>query len=133
MMPAASAGRLPLATTARTVAAVGASLLTLAILLGGRVPEAVHVMSRFPDKLLHALTYGMLAGCWCVALGGRRRALAIAMAVATGLLDEWLQRSIPGRHSDVADLVADGVGATISAWLALPVVGRLLSRTTRRP
>ena len=125
-MPAASAGRLPLATTARTVAAVGASLLTLAILLGGRVPEAVHVMSRFPDKLLHALTYGMLAGCWCVALGGRRRALAIAMAVATGLLDEWLQRSIPGRHSDVADLVADGVGATIGAWLALPVVGRLL-------
>jgi VanZ family protein len=133
MMTVAVSGTQPLAATVRMVAAVGALVLTLAILLGGRVPEAVHLMSRFPDKLLHALAYGLLAGCWCVALGGRRRALAIAMAVVTGLLDEWLQRSIPGRQSDVADLVADGVGATIGAWLALPVVGRLLSRTTRRP
>ena len=75
-MPAASAGRLPLATTARTVAAVGASLLTLAILLGGRVPEAVHLMSRFPDKLLHALTYGMLAGCCPERLAGPERRCA---------------------------------------------------------
>ena len=67
-----------------------------------------------------------------VASAGRSP-LAIAMSVATGVLDEWLQRSIPGRQSDAADLVADGVGATTGAWLVLPVVGRLLSGTTRRP
>lgn len=126
MSAAAPAGAPPLAVTVRWVAATGALVLTLAILLGGRVPEAVQLMSRFSDKVLHALAYGLLAGCWCVALGGRRRALAIAIAVCTGLLDEWLQRSIPGRQSDVADLVADALGATVGAWLALPVALQLL-------
>lgn len=98
----------------RLAAAIGALLLTLAILLGGRVPEAVQVMSRFSDKLLHATAYGVLAACWCIALGGRRSA-AVALAVATGVLDEWLQRALPGRQPDVLDLVADAVGAAIGA------------------
>ena len=116
----------PLAATARLVAAVGALLLTLAILIGGRVPDAVQLMAQFSDKVMHALAYGVLAGFWCVALGGRHRTAAIAAAVATGLLDEWLQRSLPGRQADVADLVADAIGATIGAWIALPVALRLL-------
>ncbi|MCX7199452.1 MAG: hypothetical protein NTW37_16170 [Proteobacteria bacterium] len=60
-MPAASAGRLPLAATARTVAAVGASLLTLAILLGGRL----HHLR--PDLGVGVMLRGMTA--WQVIAG----------------------------------------------------------------
>lgn len=126
MSAAVAPGAPRLAVTVRWVAATGALVLSLAILLGGRVPEAVELMSRFSDKVLHTLAYGVLAGCWCVALDGRHRALAIAAAVCTGLFDEWLQQSIPGRLSDVADLVADALGATVGAWIALPVALQLV-------
>jgi VanZ family protein len=127
-MPPAGPATPQLAATVRLVAAVGALLLTLAILVGGRVPDAVQLMSRFSDKLMHALAYGVLAGFWCIALGGRHRhrVAAVAAAVCTGLLDEWLQRSLPGRQADVADLVADAVGAVVGAWLALPVARQLV-------
>ena len=114
-----------LPSTVRLVAAAGVLVLTLAILVGGRVPEAVQLVSHLSDKLLHACAYGVLAGCWCVALGGRRRFAAIAAAVCTGMLDEWLQRSLPGRQADVADLVADALGAVAGAWAARPVALRL--------
>ncbi|MBY0437862.1 MAG: VanZ family protein [Burkholderiales bacterium] len=122
------AGRVasPLVATTRLVGAVGAVLLTLAILVGGRMPDAVALLSSFSDKVMHALAYGLLAGFWCVALGGRQRTAAIAIAVCTGILDEWLQRSLPGRQSDGADLVADALGALAGAWLALPVARQLL-------
>jgi len=125
MRPMTAAASPALAPTMRMVAAIGALLLTLAILLGGRVPEAVQMMSRFSDKLLHATVYGLLAGFWCIALGGRHRSGAVAAAVCTGLLDEWLQRSLPGRQADMMDLVADALGASARAWLALPVMARL--------
>ena len=44
---------------------------------------------------------------------------ATMMAIAYGASDEWHQSFVPGRHADVWDLAADGVGAA----LALGVVG----------
>jgi len=102
--------------------------LSAAILLGGRVPDAVELFAFSWDKLQHALAYAVLAGAWCVAFGGRRAVLAILIAVATGALDEWLQRALPGRQADLADLLADAIGATIGAWLASMFAARLWQR-----
>lgn len=123
--PAAESAVERLEPALRMAASIGALLLTLAILLGGRVPEAVEVMSRFSDKLLHATAYGMLATCWCIALGGRRRMAAVVLAVATGVLDEWLQRALPGRQPDLLDLLADAVGAIVGACAAGPAARRV--------
>ena len=42
------------------------------------------------------------------------------MLIGTGLLDEFYQKVIPTRHSDVADLMTDvlagGVGLLLYAW-----------------
>jgi VanZ family protein len=105
--------------------------LTAGILFGGRVPGATSWIVPPWDKVVHACAYASIAACWSVAAGGRRVALAIAITVATGGLDEWLQRSLPGREADVTDLVADAVGAAVGASLASILVLRAWQRFRR--
>ena len=45
-------------------------------------------------------------------------ALAIALTVAFGALDEWHQFYVPGRYSTATDLALDTVGALLGAYLA---------------
>ncbi|MBC7781819.1 MAG: VanZ family protein [Proteobacteria bacterium] len=111
---------------------LGAALaLSAAILLGGREPGAAGLIVPPWDKVVHALTYGALAASWCIGLGGRRIGAAILLAVATGALDETLQRWLPGRDSDFADLAADAIGATLAAWITVHMVA-LMQRVIRR-
>jgi VanZ family protein len=48
-----------------------------------------------------------VAGRWRAAI------LAIAIATAFGAADEWHQRFIPGRSSELGDWRADSIGAAI--------------------
>jgi VanZ family protein len=43
---------------------------------------------------------------------------AIFVTVAYGASDEWHQAFVPGRHADLADLVADAAGAILAMLLA---------------
>ncbi|GLC27331.1 VanZ family protein [Roseisolibacter agri] len=72
------------------------------------------------DKVLHALSYGLLG--WLVGRAvpaSTRGQLAAAFAglVAFGALDEWHQGFIPGRATSGADLLADAVGALVGLLL----------------
>lgn len=94
-------------------------------------------VSLFPlrDKGVHATEYAVLAFLlahatlltfvrhprWRVAL------TAVVLTVLWGLLDELHQAFVPGRSSDVPDLVADTVGA-LAGTSARLVVGRLFQR-----
>ena len=90
------------------------------------------------DKIAHFTLYGLFAvlltrdmvqvtGLWRATL------LAIATAVAFGAVDEWHQRFIPLRRSDLADLRADAVGAAGGAFLfALYLRDRRARITTTR-
>lgn len=77
------------------------------------------------DKLAHALSYGLLGVLCLVGLTTgrwdrvtRRRCLvAVLLAVAYGITDEFHQSFVPGRSPDVADLVADGLGASLAVGL----------------
>ncbi|HZW99993.1 MAG TPA: VanZ family protein [Trueperaceae bacterium] len=88
-------------------------------------PDAGGVLGFLPtgsDKVLHGVAFLVLAGLLTVATG--RPVVATALAVAYGVSDEVHQLFVPGRTADVADLVADALGAAAGAML----VGYLLRR-----
>jgi len=76
------------------------------------------------DKLLHATEYAVLGGLLVPALraAGLRPSAAVVAAVviasAFGATDEFHQSFVPGRSADVADWVADTIGAAVGALVA---------------
>lgn len=82
-------------------------------------------------NLGHAFLYGVLAACWALCLpreggwprlGLREGALVLALSLAFALLDERLQRAVPGRTSSAWDLGTDAAGA-LSMLLVVAHVG----------
>jgi VanZ family protein len=76
------------------------------------------------DKLLHAAEYAVLGGLLVPALrmAGLRPTAALFAAVILasffGASDEFHQSFVPGRDADVADWMADTLGATLGALVA---------------
>ncbi len=78
------------------------------------------------DKFWHFFAYGVLGALVLVALADgrpagvtwRRAAAAVVFATLYGVSDEFHQSFVPGRTSDVMDVVADFVGATSAVMLA---------------
>lgn len=76
------------------------------------------------DKDMHVLLYGVLAivVIWTLRECGSRRgaiyAIAIAVALAYGLFDEWHQSFVPGRSVSGWDVVFDvvGAGGGVTLW-----------------
>jgi len=101
-------------------------------------------MQRVPlqDKGVHFLEYGALsffiAHAMAVTWPGRDSSTfftAVVATVALGLLDEMHQSFVPGRFSDVLDLVADTIGGLAAALLytALTLGYRSVRRDRERP
>jgi VanZ family protein len=80
------------------------------------------------DKVGHFLMYCMLGFLAHRAAAPRRdarRFVAVTLALtAFAAVDEWHQTFIPGRAADVADFVADAVGAATGCALAFAVALR---------
>jgi VanZ family protein len=88
-----------------------------------------------PDKLLHALEFGILAFLAANALltlprfaGGETDRwklwlLAVLLTALWGTLDEVHQLWVPMRSSDILDALADILGGMVGAWLLLYRVG----------
>ena len=94
--------------------------------------------SHISDKEAHAFTYGVLAVLCLMGLTGWRwRRIAGAtllgafvITVLYGVSDEFHQTFVPGRSPDVADVMADAVGAALAlsaAWGWAILVGRRTS------
>lgn len=97
---------------------------------------AIFYVSSLPDVALprgvsdlsgHSIAYlgfaivviRALAGGLPRRIGPRVAAMAMAIAVAYGVSDEFHQAFVPGRSAEVRDLVADAAGAligTIGCW-----------------
>lgn len=71
------------------------------------------------DKAIHCAEYGGFAFLIARALRPHARAAVIAVILATlyGVSDELHQSFVPGRSSDVFDVLADGVGAALGALI----------------
>ena len=93
------------------------------LLLGWGMVAAVVVLSLIPisvdlggnrDKLAHATAYGGLSFWFGMIHASRRRQLAIAVAlVAMGVILEFLQRLTDYRSFEVADMLANAIGAAL--------------------
>jgi VanZ family protein len=118
-------GSTPTARSGRFWAWGPAVLIGAAIFAASSLPRAQLPEVGFPgiDKLEHGLAYGLLGAA--LARGWRwqrpswRSAAtwfaAWVTALAYGLGDELHQLLVPGRMFDLADLLADGVGAALGA------------------
>ncbi len=95
---------------------------------------ALSSISRLPpapggldDSVFHALEYGALGAALVRGLAGARwqgvsawaACGAVLLATLYGGTDEAHQWFVPGRTAEMADLVADAIGATIAAGLIL--------------
>ena len=97
------------------------------IFIASSISQPPSLPELVTDKGLHGGLYGGFALVVLRALARRwdRVTLltglgAIALVVLYGVSDEFHQSFVPGRTSDVADVIADGVGATAAvaiAWL----------------
>ena len=85
------------------------------------------------DKVVHAALYALLGALGgraaARAVPGRRAFLVLAACFAFALFDEWYQQFTPGRTPDLADALADAVGASAGFLLVLRYhPGRHVSR-----
>jgi VanZ family protein len=98
----------------------------MAVIFGLSATSSPPMPSMVSDKVVHALVYGGLA---LVALrasaGGRLTGITRVTSVAAwviatvyGASDEYHQSFVPGRSAEIADLVADALGAALATGLA---------------
>jgi VanZ family protein len=112
-----------------------AMLATVIVIASGRQVAAPHVVNF--DKAAHFFIFGLLATL--VARNGfvpGRAWVAIAIVSLFGLTDEWHQSFTPGRSVEVADWLADTLGATlaVTVYAASPLYRATLEQglTSRR-
>lgn len=89
-----------------------------------RVPGIHHLPLR--DKAIHFIEFGVLgwlcggaaSRSWPSASAWRTAAFAVFVSALWGLSDEIHQALVPGRSSELADLIADFLGAVVGvgAW-----------------
>ena len=118
-------GTTPTGRSGRLWAWGPAVLIAGAIFAASSLPRAQLPEVGFPgiDKLEHGLAYGLLGAALARGWRWQRPAwrwlatwfAAWTVALAYGLSDELHQLLVPGRMFDLADLLADGVGAALGA------------------
>jgi VanZ family protein len=73
---------------------------------------------RGSDKLVHFCVYALLATLICrVGRTWRSAVVAVLIVSAFGVTDELHQRFVPGRSPEIADWLADTLGATCAVLL----------------
>ena len=83
-------------------------------------PSQINVIHFFVRKAAHLTEYGILALLWfrTVTNAGLRvptgALLALAISVASAIVDETHQAMVPSRTSSAADVLLDSIGATIA-------------------
>lgn len=86
------------------------------------------------DKVVHFGVYGLIGTLVVRQRPGWRGALwSVALVSAFGATDEWHQSFVPGRSTELADWVADTLGAATAAALyaGWPWYRNLLERPVR--
>ncbi|CAN5826345.1 VanZ family protein [soil metagenome] len=81
----------------------------------------------YGDKLAHGTAFGVLGALLYAASG--RVGVALGLATLYGVSDELHQSFVPGRSSDLFDLLADTLGAALFIFLVRYLTRRLSVRT----
>jgi VanZ family protein len=76
--------------------------------------ELVRFLER---KAAHVVLFGALWVVWWAAFGRRLVAVAAALTVAYGAIDEFHQHHVPGRTGTVRDVAIDALGVALAIIL----------------
>jgi len=105
---------------------IAAAILVLGMILNlffwGAQPVAVNLLPTPWDKFLHGAIFAVLTCGIGLAIGlqgYRGLIIAITGALLIGVLDEWHQVYLPGRHPSWDDLLADLIGSLAGAALLM--------------
>lgn len=109
-------------------------LLVLTLMPGKELPQNVNI--PYIDKWAHVVMFGLVATAIIIDCGRHRRNLSwktwIVTAIAVSLLGiaiEWAQESLGwGRSGDVADAIADALGAflmPLCLWIPIKALLRI--------
>jgi hypothetical protein len=104
------------------------------IFIGSSIPHLTNEEFGMPpgsDKIVHVVEYLVLAVLFCRGFGVQRLGgrvsvwlLVVAICLALGAIDEYHQRFIPGRDSNILDFAADVIGvlcgASLGVWRLKP-------------
>jgi hypothetical protein len=103
---------------------IASTILVLGVILNlfflGAQPIAINLVPSPWDKFVHGTTYAVLAFGIGLASGLQSSRMMIAAflgALLIGVMDEWHQFYLPGRHPGWDDLMADGIGSLVGAAL----------------
>lgn len=107
-----------------------AVVAALIVIASGRGEVAAPSVTGI-DKVTHFLVFGLLATL--VVRNGyppRRAWVAVVLVSLFGATDEWHQSFTPGRMVELADWVADTLGAAVAvtAYVVWPAYRRALER-----
>ena len=94
--------------------------IPLGLYIGGAQPVAVGLFPWPWSKVVHGLTFGVLAAAMGYASGlrgWRMVAVGFCGSVCVGALDEWHQTTLPGRHGQLSDVGFDAMGAAVGVLL----------------
>ena len=96
-------------------------------------PSPPEVELEHADKLEHLVAYGTLAFWFCQLHAGRRAQLAFVTGfIALGIALEFVQGALAYRSFDLADMLANTLGA-LAGWAIARAVGPdLFKRIERR-
>jgi VanZ family protein len=101
------------------------------IFAASSIPDLGPLPGGLSDSSGHSIGYAMLGALLLRGLAGgrlsgvtwRRAIAAVVLATLYGVSDEAHQSFVPGRFPDRFDVLADCVGASIAATLALAAAG----------
>jgi VanZ family protein len=100
----------------------------LLLWVGGSTELPTMPPVRHLDKVMHFAAYGvlgaLLAASWVCAGRWPWWGWLMGGALLLGALDEYRQSRTPGRDADVADWVADALGASAGFYLTMRLTRR---------
>jgi VanZ family protein len=112
-------GRAGWAAAVRQVARAVFLASLLAVIVLSLLPQAEVPQLGISDKLEHFAAYAGLALLGGIGFPrGRWQVLLPVLLIALGIALEFLQHLAPGRASEVADALANGLGASAGGALA---------------
>jgi hypothetical protein len=126
----AQVGRGTVSAAVSAAIVVAASALCLAALRKGplafvliALPLAALVFTTFtlrlPEERVHFVEYGLLGFLLIKANGTtwRRSAFSLALVLAVGGLDEYIQHLLPSRVGDWRDVLMNAAGGVVGLWV----------------
>jgi len=92
--------------------------MVVSVVVSSLIPVEID-LSGGRDKIAHLLAYGSLSLGFGMLFGGRARQLVIAIAFAAmGVALEFLQGLTDYRTFEIADMIANAIGAALGWGLA---------------